>query len=157
MNPLKHGNHAMQKLLAALAASLILTACATTPSAPTASAPEATVAKSPEEIVAERSLARWQLLIAGRLGEAYDYLTPGARSEMTREEYVENYTGRPVRWRAAEVESVECEDENVCMARVMLTIETHMQMVGAVKTPAHVRETWLRVDGDWFRLPNPAR
>ena len=143
----------MKRLLLPSVALLILAACAGVPSPP--GAPSATM--SAEEIVAERALTRWQHLIAGRLGDAYDYLTPGARSEMTREAYVENYMGRPVRWLAAEVEKVECESDEVCIADIMLTIETHMPMAGAVKTPAWVKETWLYLDDNWFRLPSPAR
>ena len=143
----------MKRIIFCSIAMLVLAACAGAPSAPGTIG----ASLSAEELVAKRSKERWDLMIAGRLGEAYDYLTPGARSEMSREEYVNAYIGRPVRWLSAKVERVECEDEEVCRAEVMLTIETQMPMVGAVQTPAFVQETWLRVGGGWFRLPSATR
>ena len=128
---------------------LVLAACAGTPSAPSATG----AILSAEELVAKRSKERWDLMIAGRLGEAYDYLTPATRSQMDRESYEQRYQGRQVRWIAAEVTQVSCEGNEVCEVEVLLTTETHMPMAGSVRVPAPVLETWLNVDGDWYQRP----
>lgn len=130
--------------LAAAAATLFLAACTATPS------------KSQAETLEVRAVKRWEHLIA-RQGElAYDYLTPGYRATKTREAYRDEIAQRPVRWQKAELVDVECPETERCEVRIRIDFELAVPLRGGgrINQSTILRETWLRLDGNWFHIPS---
>jgi hypothetical protein len=99
------------------------------------SAPEA---KS--KFVAERALARWQLLIKGDVAGAYEYLSAGSKATTSLEVYKGKI--KPGMWREAKVDKVDCERE-VC--KVLLFITYDAKRMKGITTP--LPETWIIENG----------
>jgi hypothetical protein len=110
-------------------------------SAPTAgeTAPPASPAKSVER----RAQARWDVLIAGDVAKAYEYLSPGTRQIYTRE----NYTAlvKPGLWKKARVDRVECPEAELCEVVVVLD---YVYRGTPLTTP--LRETWTKSGEEWW-------
>lgn len=102
-----------------------------------------------------RAQARWDHLIKGETDRAYDYLSAGARSTRTREQYAVDMRTRPVRWQKATVESKECASADSCVVKVLVEYSAKLPMVqgGDVSAPAILEETWIAVDGVWYYVP----
>ena len=79
-------------LTAGMLLSALLSSCATSPSAHKPSAQK--MPKTMEERVSKR----WDLLIAHKAEEAYEYLSPGFRQTKPKDEYAREMNGRPVTW-----------------------------------------------------------
>jgi hypothetical protein len=158
------GEHSMRNIptrtaLAAIALSLLLGGCATGggtrsgESEAAADAPQAATQKRLNE-VEQRAQRRWDLLIAGKAGEAYDYLSPGARSQQTREQYAAAISQRPVKWLAAKVQESECEAEScVVIVEIKYRAQIPSSGVGAMEMPAVLQERWLKLEGAWVMAP----
>lgn len=95
-----------------------------------------------EDIVRERSQARWDALVKGDLKTAYSYFSPGSRAVLTYEDYVTSI--RRGFWKSAKVEKVSCAADT-CESQV--AIEYEFQRI-RTKTP--VRENWIREGSDWW-------
>lgn len=97
---------------------------------------------------------RWKLLIAGKGDQAYDFLTAGVKSSLSRATYASDMRTRPVRWVSAEALDAKCEATS-CVARVLMEIRFSMQATGSeeIQTQAGITERWIQVEGDWFHLP----
>lgn len=111
---------------------------------------------TPEAILAERAMARWNLLIAGKAAEAYDYLSPGYRATKTREQYAIDLQNRPVKWKAVQHQSVECPPPGeFCDVTVEIEYEvkSHLPGVGALSSKSPVTERWIVLDGVWYLVP----
>jgi hypothetical protein len=113
--------------------------------------------KDPAELVRQRAIERWDLLAEKHAVKAYDYLSPGYRSTHTLEQYVAFVATARVQWKAAKVESVQCEEGDVCTAK--LTVVTVLpgaviQRPSDMEYPAPVVEKWVRSDGEWYFLPD---
>jgi len=113
------------------------------------------VDKASPDNVDKRAVERWNYLIAHQAEKAYDYLTPGFRSTITREDYAGAMNNRPVQWSSAEFKSKECDQER-CLAQVDVTYSVTMPGTGGkpVTGTRTQQETWLFVDGEWFFLPS---
>lgn len=113
-------------------------------------------AQSPEKILEQRAVARWQLMVAGKAGEAYDYLSPGFRALKTREQYQTEMQNRPVRWTGARFSSVDCPGQGE-FCDVTLDVDYEIQSplpgVGTLKSTGPVVERWIASDGVWYLLP----
>jgi hypothetical protein len=124
--------------------ALLLSACATAPRAPTAT-------------LEERAQARWELLLAGDVGGAYAYLSPGYQTMTSRDAYVARLGRRQVQWVGAEVESTSCpEGEGYCEVVVALTyqVRSTLPRVGRMETTSKVSERWIQDGGQWFHVPS---
>lgn len=103
----------------------------------------------------ERALERWALLIANRGVEAFQYLTPGYRSNKNAEQYAAEMGARPVKWKELGINSVTCEDDSSC--EVSLWSESEVKLSVAMGSNSvfggHLEE-WLKIDGVWYYLPN---
>jgi hypothetical protein len=109
----------------------------------------ATVASltSPEakqDLVRQRALSRWDLLIKDDMDAAYTYMSPGSREATPLEKYKANF--RRGAFRDAKVDAVTC-DGDACIVRLYVTYD-HQKMKG-ITTP--IVESWI-VDGGqaWF-------
>lgn len=112
--------------------------------------------RSPEEIVGERAAARWGLLVQRDFAAAYDYLSAGARSMQTREDYVASMSPRPVAWTDASVRSVECPPaESFCKVLMEVAFSVKSPLRGVGKTPGRsvVEERWIVSAGEWGFVP----
>ncbi|AVP99702.1 hypothetical protein C7S18_22110 [Ahniella affigens] len=109
----------------------------------------------PSSDLKERALERWALLIANRGADAFQYLTPGYRSNKNAEQYGAEMGARPVRWKEIGVNSVTCEDDDSC--EVSLWSESQVKLSVAMGSNSvfggHL-EKWLKIDGVWYYLPN---
>jgi hypothetical protein len=131
------------RLAIVLLLAALLSACATTP-------------KTPTQTLEERAQARWQLLIAGDVGGAYQYLSPGYRTMNSRDAYAARLGRRQVQWLDAKVESTNCpEGEAYCDVIVALTYEVRSTLprVGRMGTTSQLVERWIQDGGQWFHLP----
>lgn len=104
----------------------------------------ATVAPGkPEDVVRQKSQARWDALLKSDTKTAYGHISPAGRAVLKYEDY--DASIRKDFWKAARVEKVDCERGERC--EVLLTIEYEFQRI-RTKTP--LRETWIREGSDWW-------
>jgi hypothetical protein len=105
-------------------------------------------------VIKEKSVERWNLLIAHQAEKAYDFLSPGYRQTKDRAAYAKEMNGRPVRWTKVHYTSQDC-DADTCT--VHLTVDYTVNMggpVGSVSSSGFVVETWIKTDGRWWHLPS---
>ena len=139
----------IRRLILISAATALLAACG-------ASTPERPGSKlTPEEAVAQRAKERWEAIIARDYRPAYDRLTPGTRATTTYEAYRQRLLGAALRWTSAEVQSVECNEPDVCRAEVYITymLRGGQPGLGEIEGYNPVFEQWIRSDGQWYYLP----
>jgi hypothetical protein len=109
-----------------------------------------------EKLVEQRAVKRWELLIAGKAGEAYDYLSPGFRALKAREQYVADLQNRPVRWKGVRFTSLDCPPPGE-FCDVTLDVDYEMnsplQGVGVIPATGPVTERWIVLDGVWYLVP----
>jgi hypothetical protein len=98
-----------------------------------------------EEIVMERSQARWDALVKGDVPAAYAFFSPGSRAVLTREQYANSI--RVGFWKSATVEKVECSTQESCFVHVRIEYEFQGRRT---KTP--LGETWIREGSDWWYI-----
>ena len=107
--------------------------------------------------VEKRAMERWSFLIAHQAEKAYDYLTPGTREMQTRENYAASMNNRPVKWSGAKFNRKEC-DADRCKVYVDVSYSVAMPGAGgagrSVESSNTQIETWVRVEDEWFFLPN---
>jgi len=122
---------------AALSAALLFAGCAT---AITRDSP----AEAKREAVRERALARWELIIKGQAGTAYEYFSKASQQVMSRGEFVARMSSTA--FRTAAVESVECSEES-CQAWVGITYDHPMKK--GVRN--RMQENWILEGGAvWY-------
>ena len=125
--------------------ALLLSACAGTGRSVTAVTPE------------QRAQERWDLLLAGDFVKAYEYLSPGMRSESTAEAYAAQMGVRPVKWTAAKVLGADCDSgdgEGLCRVTVKVdfTVPASIPGVKRLSSSSSLVERWIRIDGEWFHV-----
>jgi len=100
--------------------------------------------RTPEQVVKERSEARWKALITTDLKTAYEFYSPATRKTYRYEGFVLSYPQGF--WKSATVDKVECPKPDLC--QVDITLETEVKRGLRLKGP--VRETWIREGNDWW-------
>jgi hypothetical protein len=119
-----------------LATVVGLTGCASI--SPTSSA------ERKQTVVAERAQARWDLLLKGDVGSAYQFLSAGSKATTPVEEYKAQI--KPGMWRQVKVGKVDCEGE-ICKVVMMVTYD--WKRIKGIETP--VDETWIIENGSaWY-------
>ena len=111
---------------------------------------------STEERVTERAEARWELLIDKRYARAYEYLSPASREIQSLEFYIMR-TGRSVlNWKEASVQSVLCEQPDVCLVEVYVEALASPPVPRGRPVPTNrtLTETWVRANGNWYFVPS---
>jgi hypothetical protein len=110
--------------------------------------------QSPEERVAERSVARWDAMIAGDWKKAYDMLTPGYREATPFDRWRAQF-GSAATWKSVSVEDIICTEGDRCQATLLLDYEVSIPRFGVQNRPGRrpIEETWLLVDGEWWHFP----
>lgn len=129
--------------------TLMLTACA---GASKTTRPEAGPAGSLAALQ-ERAEARWQLLIEGKMVEAYAYLTPGYRATRSVDDYVVGARAGALNWESVEWREADCQSEDSCLAQMLLNYSVRMPGAGRAPGFRVLAERWLHLDGEWYHLP----
>ena len=103
----------------------------------------------------KRSVERWDLLIAHKAEKAYDYLTPGTRTTETREKYAADMNNRPVHWQSVTYIDRKCDDPDACTLQLQAAFSVNMsaRMGQDVQSVTLLWERWIRVNGQWYYLP----
>ena len=133
----------------AFAAIAALAGCAAGPAKPGKPAQDESA-----EVIQQKSVERWDFLIAHQAEKAYDYLSPGYRSTKTREAYAKEMNDRPLRWTKATYNSQQCENDT-CKVRLIVNYTVKMPGIPqSTKAFAPLVETWIKADGRWYYLPD---
>ena len=106
-------------------------------------------------VIKEKAVQRWDLLIAHQAQKAWDFLSPGYRQTKSRDAYAQEMNARGVRWSKVNYGSQECEAD---LCKVHLLVDYSLTLggpAGTVKSMAPLAETWVRIDGKWYYLPDP--
>lgn len=113
------------------------------------------VDKSDPNTLDKRSVERWNYLISHEAEKAYDYLTPGYRATQTREQYASAMNNRPITWKKATFEKKQCDGDR-CDVEVSIEYSLPVQGTSGKTSSAEsaLHEVWLRIDGQWYYLPN---
>lgn len=137
-----------------LAFAIGLAGCASAPKEGTAARPAEPDASQLETL----SVQRWENLISGNFGQAWEFFSPGYQATKTKEAYAAEMAGRPVKWLAATYEDRDCPEPTRCTVRVKIDYRIKMAVtgVGEVKSHQWLRETWLFLDGRWVYMPPEA-
>ncbi|MCU0756732.1 MAG: hypothetical protein MUE46_16740 [Xanthomonadales bacterium] len=108
-----------------------------------------------EDRVSARATERWQLLVAGKFAEAYEYLSPGYRDVVSFAEYDKQLQARQIRWIDARAIDAECSAEK-CQVRIQMNYVVRVPTLGVGEVPVTttLTETWLASDGGWYFLPD---
>lgn len=112
---------------------------------------------APEELVTQRSTARWGLMIARDFDAAYTFLTPGTRLMLSVSDFNEKYRNTRVEWKSAEVKEVVCSNADRCEAKVdvVFAVTGGMRGVPNVGGNQTITEVWLLEGGEWYYLLQP--
>jgi len=115
-----------------------------------------------DSVLEKRSVERWNLLIAHKAEKAYDYLSPGTRTTESREKYAADMNNRPVHWQSVSYIDRKCDDPDACTLQMQAAFSVNMsaRMGTDVQSVTLLWERWIRVNGQWYYLPersvNPA-
>jgi hypothetical protein len=108
-----------------------------------------------QQPIEDRILARWQHMIDRDFDSAWEFYTPGFRQLNPRETFSVEMSARPVRWHAAELLDVECEQDR-CIASLRVTVQPTAgpATLRHLHIPSETEETWLLLDGVWWFSEN---
>jgi hypothetical protein len=105
-------------------------------------------------VIRTRAIERWDLLIAHKAEKAWDFLSPGYRETKPRAAYAEEMNGRGISWSKVNFGSQEC-DADTCKVRLSVDYTVNIGgPVGKVGSMGLLVETWVKVKGRWYFLPN---
>ncbi len=106
------------------------------------------------ESIEERASARWDVLLSGDTTSAYEYLSPGYRSSVSLEQYQRSLLTRQVGWDSADYIESECTEDS-CKVRISIgyTVRGALPGVKEFKGVQKIEESWVRVDGVWYLVP----
>jgi hypothetical protein len=104
--------------------------------------------------VVGRAEARWAALTSGDLETAYTYYSPGYRSSTSLVDFGVAMRARKVQWSSATYKEHECE-ESRCTVSFDLAYRVPRPVPGLKvwESTSVIRETWVKVDGQWWYLP----
>lgn len=108
--------------------------------------------KSPEQLVKERSEAKWQALIQGDLKAAYPLYSEAFRDTTPFKHFEHRIRGVGL-WSKVSVKSVECRSEEQCLALVDVAVVTKMRGLDEpLESSTIIEETWVKegVLGRWY-------
>ncbi|MDX1461184.1 MAG: hypothetical protein R3348_09025 [Xanthomonadales bacterium] len=110
----------------------------------------------------ERAQARWDALLGGDWERAYEFLSPGARMAMSEEAFRELMANRTIQWTGVEVAEVGPCDAEVGSCDVTANISYRVSRgVPGLRKPIEltkgVTESWIKVDGTWYFVPDRLR
>ncbi|MGH8041690.1 MAG: hypothetical protein ACREPN_06565 [Rudaea sp.] len=106
-------------------------------------------------VIKTRAVQRWDYLIAHQADKAYDFLSPGYRTTIARENYARDMNSRPVTWESAEFLDQKC-DADTCTVHVKLKylVMVNLHGVRKIQGDSPVTERWIKESGHWYYLPD---
>lgn len=112
-----------------------------------------TISTSESEVSA-RAQARWDSLLEGDYETAYEFLSPGYRSSVSRVDYEIDWRTRRVNYESAQYKSHEC-DGDACTVKIFIGFNLAQPVPGVpeYRSSRMLEETWIRTDGKWWYLP----
>lgn len=105
-----------------------------------------------EQIVKQRAQQRWDARIARDWERAYALMAPGIRSTRPLEVFINQMKSAALVYSKAEVEKVECPDDDACKVVTWVTY-VYMGTQDALRGEegdSRVEERWILIDGDWW-------
>ena len=115
------------------------------------------VKQEDDSVLRARAVERWDMLIARKADKAWDYLSPGYRETKPRDAYAEEMNNRGIRWSKVTFGSQEC-DADTCKVRLLVNYNVNLGgLAGTVGSTGPVVETWIKVKGRWYFLPEQFR
>lgn len=102
--------------------------------------------------VGQMAVDRWGFLIAKDAPRAYEYLSPGAKSQITPDKYAKDLAAKPVVWRSVKFLSKACEGD-ACTVSLEVEYEVNARNAGLVKFPAILEEKWIKIGSEWCFVP----
>ena len=109
--------------------------------------------KTPEQQVRERAETFWKARTTADAKTAYALLTPAYRGLRTEQDFVRQ-AGQGSPAKSSKVADVSCEPEK-CNVRVALTAKPTVPGLNLPEVTGYKSETWLLVDGQWWRHEEP--
>ncbi|MDE2258444.1 MAG: hypothetical protein KGK05_11820 [Xanthomonadaceae bacterium] len=107
-------------------------------------------------VIKAKAVQRWDDLIARKADKAYDFLAPGYRKTISREQYAKDMNGRGMRWKKVSFGSQTC-DADTCTVHLTVAYNINLGgLAGKVDSMGLAVETWIKVDGTWYYLPQIA-
>ncbi|RPH96519.1 MAG: hypothetical protein EHM68_11120 [Lysobacterales bacterium] len=104
--------------------------------------------------VVERAEARWAALTTGDLETAYTFYSPGFRSSNSLIDFGVAMRARKVKWSSATYKDHQCE-ESRCTVRFDVGYRVARPVPGLKvwESTAVITDNWVKVDGQWWYLP----
>lgn len=124
----------VSRWLLAVGVGLTVGACAVVDSVPDEDA---------AKVVSERVRQRWDLVLKGRVEDAYGYLSPASRAAVSLEAFRKRSSGRW--WRKLDIDKVDCR-QDTCQVR--MTAEYDLYEIKGLKRS--IDETWIKDAGIWW-------
>jgi hypothetical protein len=104
-------------------------------------------------VIKTKAVQRWEYLIAKQADQAYDFLAPGYRQTISREQYAHNMNSRGTRWSKVHYNSQTC-DADTCTVRLSVDYTINLGgLAGDTKATGFSVEKWIKADGAWYYLP----
>ena len=125
-----------------LLAVMLLSACATTSTA------------SREDVIKERSQARWDALLARDYASAYAFYSPGYRSAVSVVDFEIGIRIRRIRFTSAKFMEQNCE-ENTCTVVFQVGYRAGTPVPGVAVWDGYdtISDQWVKTGGEWWYLP----
>jgi len=124
--------------------ALLLAGCATT----TGTAPDDSLA------VESRANERINLIIAGEVLKAYEYLSPGYRSSVSPESYIAEMVTRKLSWTHAELLESECTENHCTVSfKIDYTVPSPVPGVRKFEFFDNFDEDWIFTQRQWWFVP----
>lgn len=111
-------------------------------------------APEPSEAVTERAQQRWDALVARDFSAAWVLYSPGFRETNPEGDFTWEMSRRPVRWEDARVAAADCDgDRCTASVRVRYHVPAAPAGLNTLRNEREVEETWIRVDDQWWYVP----
>lgn len=106
-------------------------------------------------VIKEKVTQRWDYLIAHKAEKAYDFLSPGYRDTVTRENYAASMNNRPVSWESVQFVDQNC-DADACTVHLKLKFKVAVNLHGIrrIQGDSPLTERWIKESGRWYFLPD---
>lgn len=127
------------KLIALLAIISILTGCV----------------DSEKNKLDNRVLDYWNNKINKDYEAAYDFLSPGWKSNEEREAYANRMKSSTIQWKTVKIVNKKCSETYLCNVAVEIQYEYLFKesMGKKVLMPSTLKENWLMQDNNWYHVP----
>lgn len=102
-----------------------------------------------------RVLDYWHAKINRDFKTAYQFLSPGWKSNESEEAYIRRMNQVRIKWLGVKINNKKCSQENLCSLIVGISYEYRFKGVGGKKmtVDSSVKENWIMKDNVWYHVP----